>query len=270
MAAYNDVNGVAATEQDELNNGVLKSEWGWDGLLMSDWGATKTAGPAADGGLDLVMPGPDGPWGSVLVAVGRGGRGRRGDDRRSRVAGCSGWPAGSGRWTAIPPSGRPSWLPPPAPTDRGGPRRAAHAWPAAGMVLLKGQDVLPLDESAITDEAPVVLVGRHGADTPRCRAAARPSVRPPHEISIAHGLTEALGRQPGPGGRRGGGPAEPAARGARPGDRPADRQPRGADRQLRRGRAPSGVHHRRGRPRSSSAWARTARRRRATSSCRPG
>ena len=56
MAAYNDVNGVAATEHGDLNNGVLKSEWGWDGLLMSDWGATKTAAPAANGGLDLVMP----------------------------------------------------------------------------------------------------------------------------------------------------------------------------------------------------------------------
>ncbi|HEV2929640.1 MAG TPA: glycoside hydrolase family 3 N-terminal domain-containing protein, partial [Propionibacteriaceae bacterium] len=62
MAAYNDVNGVAATEQDELNSRVLKGEWGWDGLLMSDWYATKTAAPAASGGLDLVMPGPDGPW----------------------------------------------------------------------------------------------------------------------------------------------------------------------------------------------------------------
>ena len=64
MAAYNDVNGVPATEQDELNNGVLKGEWGWDGLLMSDWFATKTAAPAANGGLDLVMPGPGGPWGT--------------------------------------------------------------------------------------------------------------------------------------------------------------------------------------------------------------
>src|SRR5207253_1359910 len=39
----------------------------------SDWYATKTAGPAANGGLDLVMPGPDGPWGEALVeAVRRG------------------------------------------------------------------------------------------------------------------------------------------------------------------------------------------------------
>lgn len=58
MAAYNDVNGVAATEQDEINNGIVKGEWGWPGLLMSDWYATKSAAPAANGGLDLVMPGP--------------------------------------------------------------------------------------------------------------------------------------------------------------------------------------------------------------------
>ena len=69
MAAYNDVNGLPATEQDDVNNGILKGEWAWTGLLMSDWFATQTAAPAANGGLDLVMPGPDGPWGPALVAA---------------------------------------------------------------------------------------------------------------------------------------------------------------------------------------------------------
>ena len=69
MAAYNDVNGIAATEQGPVNNGILKGEWGWRGLVMSDWFATKSAGPAANGGLDLVMPGPTGPWGPALVAA---------------------------------------------------------------------------------------------------------------------------------------------------------------------------------------------------------
>src|SRR4051812_5237007 len=73
MAAYNDVNGVAATEQDHVINEVVKGEWGYDGLVMSDWYATKTAAPAANGGLDLVMPGPDGPWGAALVAAVRAG-----------------------------------------------------------------------------------------------------------------------------------------------------------------------------------------------------
>jgi beta-glucosidase len=67
MAAYNDVNGVSATEQDDINNRILKTEWAWSGLLMSDWFATKSAAPAANGGLDLVMPGPAGPWGQALV-----------------------------------------------------------------------------------------------------------------------------------------------------------------------------------------------------------
>src|SRR3954454_6008398 len=73
MAAYNDVNGVAATEQNHVINEIVKGEWGWDGLVMSDWFATKTAGPAANGGLDLVMPGPEGPWGEALGAAVRSG-----------------------------------------------------------------------------------------------------------------------------------------------------------------------------------------------------
>jgi beta-glucosidase len=67
MAAYNDVNGVPATEQDHVINEIVKGEWGYPGLVMSDWFATKSAGPAARGGLDLVMPGPRGPWGPALV-----------------------------------------------------------------------------------------------------------------------------------------------------------------------------------------------------------
>ena len=69
MAAYNDVNGQAATEQEHVNNEVVKGEWGYDGLIMSDWFATKTTAPSANGGLDLVMPGPNGPWGEKLVAA---------------------------------------------------------------------------------------------------------------------------------------------------------------------------------------------------------
>ena len=73
MAAYNDVNGIAATEHGPVVNGILKGEWGWDGLVMSDWFATKTTAPSANGGLDLVMPGPSGPWGGALVTAVRDG-----------------------------------------------------------------------------------------------------------------------------------------------------------------------------------------------------
>ena len=51
MAAYNDVNGVTATEQQHVNTEIVKDEWGWDGLLVSDWLATKSTVASANGGL---------------------------------------------------------------------------------------------------------------------------------------------------------------------------------------------------------------------------
>ncbi|HXN47351.1 MAG TPA: glycoside hydrolase family 3 C-terminal domain-containing protein [Bryobacteraceae bacterium] len=56
MDAYNLVNGLHMTENGFLNIGIAKQEWGFDGILMSDWGATHTAVAAADAGLDLEMP----------------------------------------------------------------------------------------------------------------------------------------------------------------------------------------------------------------------
>ena len=56
MDAYNLVNGVYMTENSHLNNEILKKEWRFDGILMSDWGATHDGIAAANGGLDLEMP----------------------------------------------------------------------------------------------------------------------------------------------------------------------------------------------------------------------
>jgi beta-glucosidase len=56
MDAYNLVNGVHMTQNDFLNNQVVKKEWGFDGIIMSDWDATYDAVAAANSGLDLEMP----------------------------------------------------------------------------------------------------------------------------------------------------------------------------------------------------------------------
>jgi len=56
MDAYNLVNGVYMTQNDYLNNVIAKKEWGFDGIMMSDWGATHDGVAAASGGLDLEMP----------------------------------------------------------------------------------------------------------------------------------------------------------------------------------------------------------------------
>jgi beta-glucosidase len=190
MAAYNNVDGVAATEQDELNNGVLKSEWAWDGLLVSDWGATKTAAPAANGGLDLVMPGPRGPWGDQLVAAVRSGDVAEStiDDHLARLLRLAGR-VGALRGIAAERTAEPRPLLAPDSTAM---RLDLRNLASAGMVLLKGQDVLPIDDSLITDDSPLVLIGRHGLET-ALQGGGSAAVRPPYQISIADGLAEALG-----------------------------------------------------------------------------
>jgi beta-glucosidase len=73
MDAYNKVNGDYCTENNFLNNLLLKGEWGFDGVLMSDWGATHSALGPARAGLDLEMP--SGSWmnaKNLLPAIRRG------------------------------------------------------------------------------------------------------------------------------------------------------------------------------------------------------
>ncbi len=69
MSAYNPVNGVHCTENDFLNNTILKREWAFDGILMSDWGATYDGIAAANGGLDLEMPTGAHMNSSLLTAI---------------------------------------------------------------------------------------------------------------------------------------------------------------------------------------------------------
>lgn len=58
MTAYNRLNGVYCSEHPWLLETVLREEWGFSGLVMSDWGGTHSAGESVRAGLDLEMPGP--------------------------------------------------------------------------------------------------------------------------------------------------------------------------------------------------------------------
>ncbi len=58
MDSYNLVNGVHSTQNAFLNLKVLKGEWGFQGVLMSDWDATYDGVAACNNGLDLEMPSP--------------------------------------------------------------------------------------------------------------------------------------------------------------------------------------------------------------------
>jgi beta-glucosidase len=182
MAAYNDVNGVAATEQNHVNNEIVKGEWGYSGLIMSDWFATKTTAASANGGLDLVMPGPDGPWGDKLVAAVRAGEVDEStvDDHLRRLLLLASRVGALGQ-----PREYPGDIPAPDSPQR---REQLTRLAARGMTVLTNRDdVLPLrpDQS-------VALIGRHATDTIGMGGGSA-QVNPPYQVSIAAGLAAQFG-----------------------------------------------------------------------------
>ncbi|KAG8412182.1 beta-glucosidase [Metarhizium acridum] len=58
MTAYNGINGTMCSENSKYLDGMLRKEWGWEGLIMSDWYGTYSTTLAVVAGLDLEMPGP--------------------------------------------------------------------------------------------------------------------------------------------------------------------------------------------------------------------
>nr|WP_221381087.1 glycoside hydrolase family 3 C-terminal domain-containing protein [Actinoplanes polyasparticus] len=182
MGAYNDVNGVASTENHHINNEVVKGAWGYPGLIMSDWFATKTVAPAANGGLDLVMPGPDGPWGDALTAAVRAGEVDEAviDDHVTRLLRLA------ERVGALDaPREYPADLPAPTSLVR---REQLTRLAARGITVLKNdRDLLPLDRSA-----GVALIGRHAVETITMGGGSA-GVNPPYQVSVAEGLSALLG-----------------------------------------------------------------------------
>lgn len=67
MSSYNKINGTYACENRHTLLDILKGEWGFDGLVMSDWFGTTSTVEAANNGLDLEMPGPAKWMGANLV-----------------------------------------------------------------------------------------------------------------------------------------------------------------------------------------------------------
>ncbi|MFC8002144.1 glycoside hydrolase family 3 C-terminal domain-containing protein [Streptomyces olivaceus] len=205
MTGYNAVNGTTLTASDLLTD-PLKSEWGFDGVVVSDWGAVRdTVGPAR-AGLDLAMPGPGGPWGEALArAVADGDVPEAAvDDKVRRLLRLAAWLGAPGARDSPP-------APPPARPRRV--RALVRRAVAAGAVLLANRDVLPLDPDRLRT---VAVIGTHAAST-RTQGGGSAGVFPQNEVSVLDGVRTALGggarvvHVPGP---RPDGPAPPLDRDA--------------------------------------------------------
>ncbi len=141
MTAYNKVNGVYCGEQPDLIAGVLRREWGFDGLVMSDWFGTHSTSAAARAGLDLEMPGPSAWLGPSLAAAVRSGEVDEsvvdGQVRNVlRLMGRVGILGGSS-------------VPDEMESDDPGRRAVARRAVAEGTVLLVNDGLLPLDPSSV-------------------------------------------------------------------------------------------------------------------------
>lgn len=138
MAAYNRLRGVHCTEHAYLLTEILRGEWGFDGVVISDWLATRSGPASLAAGLDLEMPGPPRHYGPALAAAVRAGQVKPEalDAAVRRVL------ALLARTGALDAKEGP---PPERADDRPAHRALAREAAAAGIVLLRNEgDALPL------------------------------------------------------------------------------------------------------------------------------
>jgi beta-glucosidase len=182
MDSYNKVNGEHATQNETLNTQILKREWGFQGVVMSDWFGTSDGVAAANSGMDLEMPSGMFMNRNTLLPAVKDGRLAESqlDDKVRRIlrlAVKSHWLDRDQTDASIPRYNLEG-------------RQAALEAALEGAVLLKNEDaVLPLDRRAIKNVAvigpdafPAVYAGGGSA-----------GVRPFSAVSILEGLANTLG-----------------------------------------------------------------------------
>jgi beta-glucosidase len=132
MCSYNKVNGTFASEHHHLLTDILKNEWGFEGLVVSDWGAVRNRVAALKGGLDWEMPGPQELRVKTVVEAVRSGELDEGvlDESVRRILRIV------LKAKETPKVGE---------FDMDAHHQLAHKIAAEGMVLLKNNGILPLN-----------------------------------------------------------------------------------------------------------------------------
>lgn len=192
MAAYNTLDGTTMTEHPLLRE-VLQQRWGFDGVTVSDWYATRSLEASARGGLDLVMPGPTGPWATGLLDAVEDGRVPETviDDKVRRLlrlaarTGALGVPRDDLDTLVTPGPGRALGPAPDSERIRATLKDAA----ARGFVLLTNDGLLPLP----VDELRRVAVIGPNAEVGRPQGGGSAGVKSPHVVSPVAGLRDRLG-----------------------------------------------------------------------------
>ena len=182
MAAYNGVNGSPMSENPLLAE-PLKGEWGWDGLVMSDWGGVYSSLESARAAIDLCMPGPDDKWAEPLANAVREGRLDESliDEKvvrllrlAARVGALDEAPDRTVRRKIVD-------------AEAAGPLAREAA--AAGTVLLRNDGTLPLSRQSLRR---VAVIGP-SALQPRSQGGGSAMVFPPYVVTPQVALSRALG-----------------------------------------------------------------------------
>ena len=173
MTAYNRLNGTYCSEHHWLIAEVLRGEWGFDGVVLSDWHATHSGVESLHAGLDIEMPGPTRYRGDALVEAHAAGA-VSDDDIDASVTRIS----ALAEWTSASTTGTDETTADDAET-RAVCRRAA----AAGMVLLKNDEgTLPLAPTTR-----IALIGPY-ADTGRVQGGGSARLRADRPVAILPAL----------------------------------------------------------------------------------
>ncbi|WP_328338251.1 beta-glucosidase family protein [Streptomyces violaceus] len=178
MTAYNSVNGPTMTEHHYLVNEVLRGEWGFDGINVSDWTAARSTTGALAGGLDIAMPGPRTVYGEALAQAVRDGEADEAqvDEAVRRVLRLA-------ARVGILEGAEPVVTEPPATVDG---EALAREIARRSFVLVRNENgALPLKPGRIA------LIGAAARDA-RVLGGGSATVFPAHTVSPLDGLTAAL------------------------------------------------------------------------------